>query len=172
MKFTKNLLLLILLMNGMACEKESKGELYSAHGISFQIPEGWTHAETPMDGSGVFIMLEKGGLDESGFYSIGILDEKVSTTAQIDMMKERMDQNLSIQDIQVNYSKTQEESFNGIAAVSCQFDYTNEALKFDGLLKAFHCGEKTVYILQQEEVEDQAKNKEGLKLLKETFACH
>jgi len=170
-KLIKTFLFSLFLTTFLACTKTIEGDPYTGHGISLMIPKGWKQKEAPIPEVGMFITVEKEGDDESGIFSIGVLDEKVSINEQMNMMKERMQQSMSISGVTVNYTATKSETFNGIKTLSCTFDYTNEALSFDGELRAFHCGEKTIYILIQEEAGDKARNAEGLHILNSSFNC-
>jgi hypothetical protein len=149
---------------------------YANHGVSFSIPKGWAQMELPIPGEqgesiGAYIMVEKEGEDESGQFIASLLDTKIPLKEYMDLVKNQLLQSLSSHQSKVNFSEVSEEDFNGAKAVVCKFDHNAADLNFQGELKAFYCGEKTVQIFIQEEKSDAPKNKTGLDLLVSSFKC-
>ncbi len=158
-------------------QTDSKSSTYNKHGISFTKPEGWRMQETPIPGNegipmGTYIMVEKDGEDESGQFIASIVNNKIPLRDYMDLVKDQLNQNLSLQESTITFSDLKEEVFNGTKALIYTFEHNAVDLNFQGALKSFHCGDKTIHILIQEEKSDMPKNKKGLDILKKSFSCN
>ena len=152
-------------------------ETYSKNGISFSLPPGWTLAESPIPGedgamAGTYIMVEKEGDDESGQFIASLLNTKIPLANYLDLLKEELSRNLSLQKSSITFSDISKEDYNGFNAMACKFEHDAVELNFRGELKAFYCGGKTVHIFTQEERGDAVKNKPGFDLLLNSFTCN
>lgn len=191
MRFTLLTSAFLILLGISACQSSDKSSpdsheknvvtdkfsSYAKHGVSFSIPEGWTQVESPIPGEqgkpvGAYIMVEKNGEDESGQFIASLLETKVPLLEYMDLVKNQLLQSLSLHETKVNFSEISEEEFNGEKALVCTFDHNAVDLNFQGELKAFYCGDKTVQIFIQEEVSDAPKNKPGFDLLTSSFSCN
>ena len=125
-----------------ACKKTINSTPYNAHGVSFSVPEGWKQAESEIPETGMYIMVEKEGEDETGQFIVSVLNNSIPLQTYMDIMKDELFKTLSLSNTQIHFTPVESENYNGVEALTCKFVHDANQLNFRGELKAFHCGEK------------------------------
>lgn len=167
-----NALILIVFLIGLgSCQPELKTTEYAAYGIRLSLPEGWKKTEQPILDLGVQILIEKEGEDESGQFILNILNKKIPIEAQLQNLKKGMSDSYSLQAVSLDFTADDRQDFNGVESIATSFKYQQSGLDFVGLLRTMQCGDQTISILIQEELDDARQNKAGFEILKNSLTC-
>lgn len=155
-----------------AC-KVSPPKDFSNKDIEFTCPEGWKMTSYQVYGDIIsYIALEKRGLNASGLVSFTWTDYDEyddNLDDAIEQYKTEYQSNFILKNSKLKFSATQDAKYNNIPSRVAPYTLSILGNGSSGEVIAFHHKGKTVVVLRQTADEDYELNKEGYKVLEDSF---
>ncbi|MBL4746842.1 MAG: hypothetical protein JKY08_10795 [Flavobacteriaceae bacterium] len=166
----KNLLILLLIIFACNSCQETQEDKFEKDGVSLTSPNGWKITDKEnLSNQGYYLCIEKDGLNSSGLITLIWVNGEFELNEWINIHKEEMKNNIIYKNSNLVFGDIHENKFNNLNTSSLKFTFSLFGVKHQGVIHAFYKKEKTFYLLIQEAIEDQYKNRRGLELIEQSF---
>ncbi len=165
----KNFLYFVLILIFLSSCKETPETKFKKDGISLTCPKGWAITEEEKVDDGYYLAIEKDGIYSSGIVTISWANNDVDLSVWLELIKQEFVSNPVYKNSDLEFSENFETNYNGINSISVKFTATILKLKHEGMLHVFNKNGKSVFVLEQVAVDDKIKNKNGFKIIEQSF---
>lgn len=168
----KNLLfILIPIFLLFSCSSPKSPEAkFEKSGVSFTCPDGWKITEEDsLDGDGYYLACEKDGVISSGLFTLTWVNDTVALEEMMEVYQDELKNNVIFKNTNIEFSPSTEGEFNNYQTLQSTYNLTLLGDKTEGTMHCFYGNGKTIGLVKQQSLEDDSKNKEGFKIIENTF---
>ena len=161
-------LLALICVFSIGCAKKTSQEPFNQYGVSFTYPSGWELDEAEELGAGrYYICVEKSGFNSSGILTIVVIEEEMDLTECLADFQE----GIASQPVfsQMKMGNAVEGKYGQYTGICAQYTANVASMPHEGHMYVFSTNGKTIYINEQEAVEDKSKNAAGFESLRESL---
>jgi hypothetical protein len=143
---------------------------FQKNGVSLTCPHGWKITdEENFDDEGYYLSIEKNGFNSSGLITISWYYEILELENVMNVALEELRNSFIHKNSNLKLGDLHENKYNCIDTAAVKFNMSIIGLKHQGTIHVFHKEGKTFCINKQEAIEDKEKNKEGFKIIEQSF---
>ena len=143
-------------------------EPFDQYGVSFTCPSGWEIDEaTELEVGWYYICVEKLGFNSSGIITIVMVEDEMDLNDFLADFQESIDSQSVLS--QLDMSRTTEGIYGQYAGISAHYKANVMSLPHEGRMYVFSTNGKTVYVNEQEAVEDKKENATGFEIIRESL---
>jgi len=154
---------LLALLNACASSTEKS---FNKYGISFTCPAEWAVTETENEDGLTSVTVEKTGKTSSGIVMIVIVDAEVEHSDLTEIYFNSLENSGFADMVFREFDKI---SYGTYSMTSTSYQGNMQGLALRGNFYSMIIGEQTIYVIEQEAIEDIAVNKLGFERIKETL---
>jgi len=149
-----------------ACSNSSKTS-FSENGISFTCPTGWVIDEKEEIEEGFYVCAEKEGNNDSGMFMVMAFNDLIDPDMYINSYEYELDGQGIFENL--TFSPVMPASYGSYSGSAATYTASVMGVDFQGKITMFDVDGRTICITTQEALEDQRKNRNGFKMIEDTF---
>ena len=161
------IVLALICIISSACSSKSSPKQFDQFGISFTYPANWKLNKVDDLGGGYYISLEKSGFSSSGLLVIVVMDEEWDLYEYMTIFQEELIEQPVFSG--VNFSDEYEAWYGEYEGIHTVYTVSVLNMPHEGRQYVFESNGRTVYVCEQEAVEDHSKNLDGFNMVEGSF---
>lgn len=165
MQFKSTHLFIILLFTTVSFSTQAQ-QKFDQWSVSFNYPSDWhiTDQEEVAEGS-YYLSVEKKGADASGLLVFNLVEGRLEAEDALDTFQQNFEQRIS----GIKFQKTTAGSFGPHKAQYRAFTFSIMGLEHQGAMYCIKTSSRTLTMIVQEAVEDEAENRGGFQMISESL---
>jgi hypothetical protein len=168
----KQALFSLLIFCFFIASKTSAQTNFEKDGIKLTCPSGWKITEEEdLNGAGYYLAIEKNGLNSSGTFILVWINDTQEPKDFLESYKDQLKSNPDLDEANLIFSTESIKAFNGIRAISMSYSLALFEVKHKGIIYAFNANKKTICLVKQEALEDEADNRVGFNIIEKSFSA-